>query len=451
MASFLHCFILFCSAVLTQSIITPSLAKTSSFKPKALVQVAKDASSLQYLTTIKQRTPLVPIKLTIALGGLSLWVDCEKGNISSTYKPAHCGSSQCKLAETKSCTTECFSSPKLGCYNNTCDIVPDNPLATVLTGGGQLGQDVVSLSSTDGSNPGRVVSTPNLLFSWGDTSLLNGLANGVKGMAGLGRSKVGIPSQMASAFHFQRKFALCLSSSTRSRFAPNGAIFFGGGPYVILLGIDISKSLTFMKLILNPVSTAGSYFMGDPSTDYFVEVKSIKINGKSIKINGKVVSFNSTSLLNINTEGYGGTKISTFKPYTVLETSIYRAVINAFVKQLSRIPRAKPVAPFGACFNSTSISSTCVGTAVPPIDLVLSKGVYWRFYGANSMVQVSKDVLCLGFVDGGVRPRTSVMIGGHQLEDNLLQFDLANKMLGFSSSLLFRHSTCANFNFTSTS
>lgn len=218
MTSFLHCFILFCSAVLTQSIITPSLAKTSSFKPKALVlQVAKDASTLQYLTTIKQRTPLVPIKLTIALGGLSLWVDCEKGNISSTYKPAQCGSSQCQLAESKSCTTECFSSPKPGCYNNTCDNVPDNPLAAVITGGGQLGQDVVSLSSTDGSNPGRVVSTPNLLFSWGDTSLLNGLANGVKGMAGLGRSKVGIPSQMASAFHFQRKFALCLSFFTRSR------------------------------------------------------------------------------------------------------------------------------------------------------------------------------------------------------------------------------------------
>lgn len=267
---------------------------------------------------------------------------------------------------------------------------------------------------------------------------MNGLANGVKGMAGLGRSKVGIPSQMASAFRFQIKFALCLSSSSRS----NGAIFFGGGPYVLLPGIDISKSLTFTKLILNPVSTAGSYFMGDPSTDYFIEVKSIKINGK-------VVSFNSISLLNIDTEGYGGTKISTLKPYTVLEISIYKAVINAFVKQLSRIPRVKPVAPFGACFNSTSIGSTRVGAAVPPIDLVLSKGVSWRFYGANSMVQVSKDVLCLGFVDGGVGPRTSVVNGGHQLEDNLLQFDLANKRLGFSS--LFRQTTCANFNFTSTS
>ncbi|KAK9083980.1 hypothetical protein Scep_030451 [Stephania cephalantha] len=65
--------------------------------------------------------------------------------------------------------------------------------------------------------------------------------------------------------------------------------------------------------------------------------------------------------------------------------------------------------------------------------------------GANSMVEVGEDVLSLGMVDGGeMSPRfkTSIVIGGHQLEDNLLEFDLARSRLGFSS--------CANFNFTST-
>ncbi|KAM1380189.1 hypothetical protein ACFX2I_021950 [Malus domestica] len=70
-------------------------------------------------------------------------------------------------------------------------------------------------------------------------------------------------------------------------------------------------------------------------------------------------------------------------------------------------------------------------------------------FRANSMVYVSNDVLCLGFVDGGEKPRTSIVIGGHQLEDNLLQFDLATSRLGFSSSLLFSRTTCGNFNFTS--
>ena len=75
------------------------------------------------------------------------------------------------------------------------------------------------------------------------------------------------------------------------------------------------------------------------------------------------------------------------------------------------------------------------------------------------MVSVSKDVLCLGFVDGGPLhfvdwgvkfTPTAIVIGGHQIEDNLLQFDLAYSRLGFSTSLLFRQTTCSNFNFTST-
>ncbi|GMN75271.1 hypothetical protein TIFTF001_056585 [Ficus carica] len=74
------------------------------------------------------------------------------------------------------------------------------------------------------------------------------------------------------------------------------------------------------------------------------------------------------------------------------------------------------------------------------------------------MVKVSNEVLCLGFVDGGpIRfvdwgvkfTRTAIVIGGHQIEDNLLQFDLAASRLGFSSSLLLKQTSCSNFNFTS--
>ncbi len=68
------------------------------------------------------------------------------------------------------------------------------------------------------------------------------------------------------------------------------------------------------------------------------------------------------------------------------------------------------------------------------------------------MVRIARDdadVWCLGFVDGGANARTSVVIGGHQMEDNLLQFDLESKRLGFSSSILAQGTSCANFNFTS--
>ncbi|CAI0466341.1 unnamed protein product [Linum tenue] len=296
------------SCILFCCLIAVSEAEAQpSFRPKALIlPVTKDPSTLQYLTQINQRTPLVPVKLALDLGGQYLWVDCEQGYVSSSYKPAPCGSAQCSLANSKSCTIACLPSPRPGCNNNTCGLMPENTV--------------------------------------------------------------------------------------------------------------------------NPVSTSSIHRDGEPSADYFIGVKSIKIDDKAIPLNKTLLS-----------------------PYTVLETSIHKAVVTTFAKELSGVPRVAGVGPFELCYNSVGIGSTRVGPAVPQIDLVLqSSNVYWRIFGANSMVQVKSGVLCLGFVDGGVNPRTAIVIGGHQVEDNLLQFDLAASRLGFSSSLLSRQTTCSNFNFTST-
>ncbi|XP_058077758.1 probable aspartic proteinase GIP2 [Magnolia sinica] len=400
-----------------------------SFRPKALIlPVVKDTATLQYVTQINQRTPLLPIRLTVDLGGQFLWVDCDSAAyVSSSYRQARCGSAQCSLAKSGACG------------GGICGLFPDNTITR--TGSyGEVGDDIVALQSTDGSNPGPIVTIPHFIFTCAPTFLLQGLASKVNGMVGLARTRIALPSQFAAAFSFHRKFAVCLSSSSTS----NGVIFFGDGPYMLLPNIDASKSLIYTPLIINPVSTAGVYGLGEPSDEYFIGVKSIKINEKRVPLNA--------SLLSIDNNGFGGTKISTVNPYTTLETSIYKAFSEAFIREATsrNITRAAPVAPFDVCFSSKRIGSTRVGPAVPWVDLVLqSENVYWRIFGANSMVYVNDDVVCLAFVDGGSNPRTSIVIGGYQLEDNLLQFDLATSRLGFSSSLLFRRTTCANFNFTS--
>ncbi|KAJ4722379.1 Basic 7S globulin [Melia azedarach] len=416
--------IILCS--LTLFFLSPIIAQTS-FRPKALVlPVLKDAATLQYVTEIKQRTPLVPVKLTVHLGGEILWVDCDRGYVSSTNKTARCGSAQCSLARAKAC----------GVGTKTCGRGPENPVTNTGTHG-DLRIDVVSIQSTNGRNPGRRVSVPNFIFLCGSTFLLEGLAAGVTGIAGLGRSKVALPSQFAAAFSFDRKFAICLSPFSNS----NGFIIFGDGPYVLSPDIDVSKSLTYTPLFINPVNTA-SGFLGEPSVEYFIGVKSITINGRAVPLN--------TTLLSIDSEGVGGTKISTVNPYTVLETSIYKALVQAFINAMPNVPRVSPIAPFGACFDSKDLPFTRIGPFVPQIDLVLqNKNVKWSIHGQNSMVQVG-NVWCLGFVDGGVNPTTSIVIGGRQLENNLLQFDLATSRLGFSNSLLFERTICSNFNFTST-
>lgn len=100
------------------------------------------------------------------------------------------------------------------------------------------------------------------------------------------------------------------------------------------------------------------------------------------------------------------------------------------------------------------VNSAKTGFNVPVIDMILDgkssllhnkNNAMWRIYGANSMVKVSDDVLCLGFVDGGLKPMTSIVIGGKQMEDNLVEFDLESNKLGITSSLLRMGTSCSNF------
>ncbi|KAK1380124.1 Peptidase A1 domain-containing protein [Heracleum sosnowskyi] len=379
---------MFIHFVLLSCLIFISSAQTPIRPTGLILPVTTDPSTLQYTTQIQQRTPLVPVKLTLDLGGPFLWVDCDQGYTTSSYRPARCNSAQCSLAKSSSCMTECYSPAKPGCTNNTCTLFPENPITSSGTSG-TLGSDVVSVRSAAGA------------------------------------------SVSVAQFLLKKKFGVCLSSTSS-----NGAIFLGE--------FDSSTApLTYTPLLVNPVSTAGISTEGEASSDYFIGVKSININEKAIKIKASLLEINAT-------DGYGGTKISTVKPYTILERSIYKAVVNAFVKELN-VSKVASVAPFGACFNSKDIDTAYTGPAVPKIDLVMqNKDVYWRIFGGNSMISVSNDVMCLAFVDGGKNPRTSIVIGGRQVEENLLEFDIASSKLGFSP-LLFRKQICANYNFAAAS
>jgi len=65
-------------------------------------------------------------------------------------------------------------------------------------------------------------------------------------------------------------------------------------------------------------------------------------------------------------------------------------------------------------------------------------------------VQVDDNTACFGFVkmDKEEKAAPAVVIGGFQMENNLLVYDEEKKQLGFSSLLFGRQTTCSNFNFT---
>ncbi|KAJ0744890.1 putative aspartic peptidase A1 family, aspartic peptidase domain superfamily, xylanase inhibitor [Helianthus annuus] len=217
------------------------------------------------------------------------------------------------------------------------------------------------------------------------------------------------------AYLFQplkRSLALCLPSNSSTR----GVLFFGSGPYYLLPNsdVDVRSLLSYTPLLKHP-----------DSFGYYIGVKAILIKNKSIGITGNF-----------------STKLSTLEPYTVLRTDIYKRVIWAFSVAAIGIPLARPVSPFLLCYRS--------GYKFPNIDFSLEDGQKWTVDMSNSMKQVTQDVACLAFVDGGATAEHAIVIGTYQFEDNFLMFDLENSTFGFSSSLLHEQTSCSNFNFTLT-
>ncbi|CAI8610486.1 unnamed protein product [Vicia faba] len=451
-SSILHLFLLSLSLL---SLSSSSLALTQ--KPNSFIlPIAKDPTTLQYSTTIKMGTPARSLDLVIDISERFLWFECDKTYNSSTYNPIQCGSKKCKLSKGTECIT-CTNHPlKTGCTNNTCALSVFNPIAQLFVSG-DIGDDILSSLHTTVGDRGilKNVNAPHFISScvypdkFGVQGFLQGLSKGKKGILGLARTLISLPTQLATRFKLDRKFTLCLPSSSKTN-GPRlghglglGSLFIGGGPYHLGSSKDdFSKFLTYTPLIANRHST-GPIFDNSPSTEYFIKVNSIKVDNS-------VINYNST-LLSINRFGGGGTKLSTVIPHTKLHTLVYQPLVNAFVKkaEIRKIKRVKGVAPFGACFDSRTIGKSVTGPNVPTIDLVLKGGVEWRINGANSMVKVNENVLCLGFVEvglenlGGLEP--SFVIGGHQLEDNLLEFDLVSSKLGFSSSLLLNKASCSSF------
>ncbi|XP_074337788.1 putative aspartic proteinase GIP2 [Apium graveolens] len=392
-----------------------------------------------------------------------------------------CGSTKCKQYNIKNAGCMiCFGTiPRTpGCTIGACAISSVNGY-TSLSSGQSLGEDFIYVVKTDGRSVGSTYKSPEPIFPFtcSDADMLSGLSNETKGMAGLGNGITSLHKQLSLQFKIPHKFAICLPST--SEYAP-GHMFIGGGAILF----------------------------------------------STICVDHRLVSFNN-SLLSIGKDAWGGTALSTTTTFTILRDSIYEALVSAFTKAAAfrKMKRVESVAPFRACYESKSVARSQTGPVVPYIDIGLAGNTHWRFYGANSMVSVNKDILCLAFVgapvlytvfvsafteaaahrkmkrvdgpfdvcfnatniqkrkigpavphidiglaggknewrlygansmvsvneellclafvDGGSLPRTSVVIGGLQLENYLIEFDLISSKVGISSSLLTRNTTCS--------
>lgn len=135
----------------------------------------------------------------------------------------------------------------------------------------------------------------------GVDGFLQDLAKVKKGVLGLARTAISLPTQLT----------LCLPST--SKYNKLGDLFVGGGSFY-LPPHDASKFLSYTPIVTNPLSAGPIFDDDDPSSEYFIDDKSIKVDGKIVNLN--------TCLLSIDKQGNGGSKLSTVVPYTKLHTLI---------------------------------------------------------------------------------------------------------------------------------
>ncbi|KAL6661730.1 hypothetical protein ACP70R_001114 [Stipagrostis hirtigluma subsp. patula] len=293
-------------------------------------------------------------------------------------------------------------------------------------GGAQTQTRGVTLSAnaTDGKTPLYPVSFP-AAASCAPRSLLAGLPAGAAGVAGLASAALALPAQAARAQKVAARFLLCLPRRG------DGVAVFGGGPFFLPAPMDmgdLSSTLTHTALLAKKGSPA-----------YYLPVEAIAVGTARLPLPA------GTAL------AAAGVALDTRAPYGELRPDVYRPLVDAFNRTLGRDDARVPaVPPFELCYDSGRLGPTRIGYLVPDVVLMLQGGKNWTFTGPNSMVDVDNRTACLAFVEakrghgGGAAP--AVVVGGFQMEDFVLQFDLEKRRLGFAKVRFF--TACSNFNFT---
>ncbi|KAF5787911.1 putative aspartic peptidase A1 family, aspartic peptidase domain superfamily, xylanase inhibitor [Helianthus annuus] len=221
-----------------------------------------------------------------------------------------------------------------------------------------------------------------------------------------------------SGLYDAHPYAACAPHSTFASFPSNvsGVMAFSSSPYAFPAYFYQPLKKTLALCLPSKPSAPGVLFFG--TGPYYLLPQS----------NVDVRSYLSYTPLVTRPDSFG--YFISVNSIVIKKIDIYNGVVRRFTKVTKQLRPAKPVRPLRPFVFSTSTA----GLKVPDIDFSLPDGKKWT-------------VACLAFVDGGATSEPAIVIGTFQFEDNFLEFDLENSTFGFSSSLLRKPTSCANFNF----
>ncbi|KAF7025867.1 hypothetical protein CFC21_038019 [Triticum aestivum] len=408
-------------------------AATSDRQPPLISQLAKDPETSLYTISVKaDKSPLL-----LDLAGSLVWSTCPP---SSAHSTVPCESDTCAVAKQQS-SHRCryvdggrfWENREPGPSWCACAARPLNPV-TGQCSTGDLTSLTMKANTTNGTMELRPEESFAVVGACAPGRLLGSLPAGAAGVAGLSRRSLSLPSQLVAQRGFGRKFSLCLPA-----FAT-----FGDTPVYLPTPergfIDYTTSIPYTPLLTNPANAGG----------YYIPVKGISASWHGADAAAALPR----GALDIDVRtGRGGVVLSTATPYTVMRPDVFRAFAKAFdhaiirgkVSFMERVPATKP---FELCYNGAFPMLKRAGLDMPYIKLELGDGATrnWTLFNDNYMVPVD-GAMCVGILPMGpdgmpVDGEPAVVIGGKQLENNLLVFDLEKQVLGFSMLLSVQLSGC---------
>ncbi|GJN16792.1 hypothetical protein PR202_gb03813 [Eleusine coracana subsp. coracana] len=388
-----------------------------------LKPVTKDPATLLYTIPIRDNADLV-----IDTAGPLVWSTCADDHLAASFK---CKDAACKLANAYHAPTCRRKVIIRRCKEaKRCVAYPYNPV-TGRCAAARLVHTRVVVNSTDGRNPVGQVSI-RAVQACAPKTLLASLPAHAEGVAGLAGSGLALPAQIAASHNVPNKFMLCLP-----RHGGEGVAVFGGGPFFLpeARQTDVTSTMAFTPLVVTNKK--------DNNPMHYISVKAIAMDQTQVPLPNYALSSSSNA----------NAVICTRVPYTLLRPDVYRPVVDAFAKALARNDaRVVPggvSSGFELCYRSNMLMGNT--HAVPSVVLMLDGGKNWTMGGSNSMVDVGNKTACLAMVEmkgvkAGDANAPAMLIGGFQMENNLVQFDLEKKQLGFAKLPFF--TSCSNFNFT---
>ncbi|KAL6620139.1 hypothetical protein ACP70R_035278 [Stipagrostis hirtigluma subsp. patula] len=406
-------------------------------QPPLVARLGKDPATSLYTISIKDGgAPLV-----VDLAGPLVWSTCQ--TVQHTFP---CDSAECATAA---------NAPPPGCENADygaadgdrqhgggwssrcrCTAHPCSPVPPGLCAAGDLTSFAMSADATDGRNTLFPVSF-TAVGACAPERLLRSLPAGATGVAGFGRgAALSLPSQLAAQRRFGRSFALCLP----------GVALFGDTP-IYLMGYppELTAVIAHTPLVRNPRGGGGGYYLP-------VESISVYWNGATTP-----ESIPPGALAIDPWTGRGGVTLSTVQRHTSVRGDVLRPLLQAFdaaVAAAGYVNRTAAVAPFQLCYDTFTMRRTKrTGWDFPSIRLELAAGasMNWSLDNGNYLVQAADRTACLAFVEMGEEAghddeaAPAMVIGGYQLEDNLLVFDEDEEVLHFSGLLWGSGATCSSF------